>query len=157
MATHVDTKWYWLDAAGIAWVRANIPDARIERHAVLAFYFGRGWNERRDADAVAFGRGGLGKARRAGLKPREANVETHCDFCQQRYVPHYQHDPCISDLPGVRFACCGHGTGEGYVSFENGTVIRFAGSECIRRRPEVHGGEVKPDDERFWKIVDNNS
>lgn len=30
------------------------------------------------------------------------------------------HDACIADLPGVRFACCGHGVREGYVAFENG-------------------------------------
>jgi len=35
------------------------------------------------------------------------------------------HDPCIKDLPGVRFACCGHGVGEGYIFFEDGRVIRF--------------------------------
>lgn len=29
------------------------------------------------------------------------------------------HDPCISDLPGVLHACCGHGRGEAYVMFEN--------------------------------------
>lgn len=30
------------------------------------------------------------------------------------------HDPCIADLPGVRNACCGHGTNEGYIQFNNG-------------------------------------
>lgn len=34
------------------------------------------------------------------------------------------HDPCIASLPGVEFACCGHGRGPGYVAFSNGTVIR---------------------------------
>ena len=34
------------------------------------------------------------------------------------------HDPCIKNLPGVIAACCGHGTTSGYVSFENGLVIR---------------------------------
>ena len=37
-------------------------------------------------------------------------------------------DPCLGCLPGVAFACCGHGgkgTCPGYISFTNGTVIRF--------------------------------
>lgn len=34
------------------------------------------------------------------------------------------HDPCIANLPGVEHACCGHGVDEGYIKFENGTVLR---------------------------------
>ena len=34
-------------------------------------------------------------------------------------------DPCLGVLPGVNFACCGHGVGNGYISFENGRIIRF--------------------------------
>ncbi|MFA7287277.1 MAG: hypothetical protein WC055_00195 [Melioribacteraceae bacterium] len=34
------------------------------------------------------------------------------------------HDPCIRNLPGVRYACCGHGFEEGYILFENGIIIR---------------------------------
>ncbi len=39
-------------------------------------------------------------------------------------------DPCIGKLPGVLFACCGHGgktkaNGGGYIYFENGVTIRF--------------------------------
>ena len=33
------------------------------------------------------------------------------------------HDACLGELPGVKFACCGHGK-EGYVVFENGVVIK---------------------------------
>ena len=33
------------------------------------------------------------------------------------------HDPCIANLPGVNHACCGHGTKEAYVVFENGMRI----------------------------------
>jgi hypothetical protein len=32
-------------------------------------------------------------------------------------------DPCLGKLPGVRFACCGHGKDYGYIVFENGTVV----------------------------------
>lgn len=32
-------------------------------------------------------------------------------------------DPCLGMLPGVKYACCGHGD-EGYISFDNGVIIR---------------------------------
>jgi|HubBroStandDraft_3_1064219.scaffolds.fasta_scaffold01536_2 hypothetical protein len=35
-------------------------------------------------------------------------------------------DPCLGELPGVIFACCGHG-GLGYIYFSNGKIIRFDG------------------------------
>ena len=31
-------------------------------------------------------------------------------------------DPCISNLPGIAYGCCGHGK-EGYLMFEDGTMI----------------------------------
>jgi hypothetical protein len=34
------------------------------------------------------------------------------------------HDPCLGRLPGVNFACCGHGVHRGYISFTNGMIIR---------------------------------
>ena len=34
------------------------------------------------------------------------------------------HDPCLGTLPGVKFACCGHGVHRGYISFTNGVIIR---------------------------------
>lgn len=38
------------------------------------------------------------------------------------------HDPCLGELPGVKFACCGHG-GKGpclpYIYFENGVHISW--------------------------------
>ena len=33
-------------------------------------------------------------------------------------------DGCIGRLPGVLFACCGHGKRQGYVMFSNGLVLR---------------------------------
>lgn len=35
------------------------------------------------------------------------------------------HDACLSKLPGVKNACCGHGVEDGYIMFENGITIRF--------------------------------
>lgn len=47
-----------------------------------------------------------------------------------------RHDPCIGRLPGVEFACCGHG-GEGaypgYISFINGVVVRFHNLHTVER------------------------
>lgn len=34
------------------------------------------------------------------------------------------YDSCLGDLPGVDFACCGHGVEDGYISFKNGITIR---------------------------------
>lgn len=51
-------------------------------------------------------------------------TERVCRQCQEVVVPD-QPDPCFGMLPGVDFACCGHGDGEGYVIFANGTHIRF--------------------------------
>jgi hypothetical protein len=34
------------------------------------------------------------------------------------------HDPCLGTLPGVNFACCGHGVHRGYIAFSNGMIIR---------------------------------
>jgi hypothetical protein len=33
------------------------------------------------------------------------------------------HDPCLGSLPGVKYACCGHGVSEGYIVFDNGIKI----------------------------------
>lgn len=48
-----------------------------------------------------------------------------CPACKQIRPRDFQ-DPCIRDLPGVRFACCGHGglgNQEGYLLFENGVRL----------------------------------
>ena len=35
------------------------------------------------------------------------------------------YDSCLGTLPGVSFACCGHGVSEqAYIKFNNGLVIR---------------------------------
>jgi hypothetical protein len=33
-------------------------------------------------------------------------------------------DPCLGVLPGVSYACCGHGEKPAYVRFENGVTVR---------------------------------
>jgi hypothetical protein len=47
-----------------------------------------------------------------------------CPRCSLVRVETGGPDPCLGLLPGVKYACCGHG-GLGYISFENGKVIRF--------------------------------
>lgn len=46
----------------------------------------------------------------------------HCGL----YRGNNGHDPCISNLPGVKSACCGHGGGKrAYILFENGTQVEM--------------------------------
>lgn len=53
---------------------------------------------------------------------KPSNVKS-CKLCGRRRTKK-GHDPCIKNLSGVKNACCGHGTGEGYIQFEDGTTIR---------------------------------
>ena len=55
-----------------------------------------------------------------------------CPQCHLRREKDYGPDPCLGELPGVDFACCGHGghpgttmTGSGYIDFSNGKTVRF--------------------------------
>jgi len=52
-----------------------------------------------------------------------------CPFCGMARDRDFGPDPCLGELPGVDYACCGHGgmiEGErGYIAFSNGKVIRF--------------------------------
>lgn len=55
-----------------------------------------------------------------GEEPNRA--ELVCPKCQKKQTKD-GHDPCIANLPGVKFACCGHGVDDGYIWFEDGTFI----------------------------------
>ncbi len=46
------------------------------------------------------------------------------------------HDPCIANLPNVKFACCGHGVDQAYVAFTNGTPV-IRGEEAIEHLKSV--------------------
>jgi hypothetical protein len=46
-----------------------------------------------------------------------------CPRCK-KYQTKEGHDPCLSNLPGVESACCGHGINQGYIKFTDGTFIR---------------------------------
>lgn len=45
-----------------------------------------------------------------------------CPKCKKARTVHSD-DPCIACLPGVLYACCGHGETGGYLYFENGIRI----------------------------------
>jgi len=51
------------------------------------------------------------------------SMKRRCPKCSH-YPTEEGHDPCIAGLPGVEYACCGHGTDKGYIKFNNGIVIR---------------------------------
>lgn len=56
-------------------------------------------------------------------EPIERPCLRACPKCGQNETAE-GHDPCIADLPGVAFACCGHGIEAGYVKFTDGRIIR---------------------------------
>lgn len=75
-----------------------------------------------------------------GLPTHDVPIERDCAVCGA----HWQStdddtpDPCLGTLPGVWAACCGHGEGEGYIAFTNGTTVRFA------RLTEIEGAGSAP-------------
>lgn len=62
--------------------------------------------------------------------PKQRDPGWVCPECHLTRGPD-RCDPCIGKLPGVLFACCGHGGKtranclDGYIYFENGVTIRF--------------------------------
>lgn len=52
-----------------------------------------------------------------------------CPKCDKNPTPE-GHDPCIANLPGVDFACCGHGVKDGYVKFNNGIILKGEFDHC---------------------------
>lgn len=86
--------------------------------------------QKEDANAVAYSFGHLvyydGEDWRyedGTLKTDEERQTRKCPHCGETPTEE-GHDPCISDLPAVDNACCGHGKERGYISFENGTLVR---------------------------------
>jgi hypothetical protein len=58
-------------------------------------------------------------------------VDGVCYACGERQTPE-GHDPCLGTLPGVKFACCGHGVRDGYIVFDNDVTIRFIPTKIER-------------------------
>lgn len=46
-----------------------------------------------------------------------------CPKCGKNPTDFGGHDPCIAGLPGVEYACCGHGVHTGYAKFNDGRTI----------------------------------
>jgi len=57
-----------------------------------------------------------------GAKVRDE--ERNCPRCKAAH-DFTDHDHCIANLPGVAYACCGHGVENGYVKLHSGKVITF--------------------------------
>jgi len=73
----------------------------------------------------------------AGKTPQHEQMRAgwKCPACDMTRERDFGPDPCLGELPGVDFACCGHGgvpgttaIGTGYVAFNNGVVLRFNGA-----------------------------
>ena len=72
-------------------------------------------------------------------------VENTIDSYQKRICPscglnptNDGQDPCISNLKGVKYACCGHGVEDsqgypGYIMFDNRETIRFNSLEELHK------------------------
>lgn len=72
-------------------------------------------------------------SRKKGVKDWNGN---RCVLCnEQRTVD--GHDPCIANLPGVLYACCGHGNADGYIKFSDGRCLRFQPTEVDVDIPSV--------------------
>jgi hypothetical protein len=72
-----------------------------------------------------------------------------CPLCKQSRKAN-GNDPCIPDLPGVKYACCGHG-GHGahlaYLYFDNGVrigmIMTSVSYDDARPSIQVHGDDIR--------------
>jgi len=71
------------------------------------------------------------------MKKSGYNKKGKCRLCKEPRTDK-GHDPCLADLPGVLFACCGHGTEHGYIKFEDGRSLDFWPIEMDLDRPTAH-------------------
>ncbi len=60
----------------------------------------------------------------------------NCLVCDATYTPGMEPDPCLGMLPGVRFACCGHGNEtRRYVMTDTNEVLRQRRADAILGEP----------------------
>ncbi len=62
-----------------------------------------------------------------GTSATHADSIKPCKKCRKRNGGYNNEDPdpCLGRLPGVKFACCGHGNREdAYILFDNGLVVQ---------------------------------
>ena len=68
--------------------------------------------------------------------PLDGGEERPCTHCGLECVDG-EPDPCFGKLPGVKYACCGHGfANDAYIYFESGVVIRGFNRIEVRRPEE---------------------
>src|SRR5258706_5403667 len=84
-----ELRWYWLDSGGLAWVRKNLPGARVERHRRVMFAY-RGIQERRDEEAGAVSHRRLPKGAKGGLKTQSCPGRTPLHVFKRRYGSPFQ-------------------------------------------------------------------
>lgn len=65
------------------------------------------------------------------------NEKGICKLCGQGRTSN-GHDPCIANLPGVLFACCGHGCEDGYVKFVDGRCLTFKTKKVTLDTPTAY-------------------
>jgi hypothetical protein len=82
---------------------------------------------------LLLGSDGFADLRRKAERLRRRRETAPCELCGQLPTPE-GHDACLGTLPGVKFACCGHGKGPGYVVFETGHTIRGYFDHAPRKR-----------------------
>lgn len=66
---------------------------------------------------------------------KEIDIDKELFTCKKCGKSAYNNepDPCLGILPGVEYACCGHGnTKFAYIKFKDGTIIR--GFNTIKRK-----------------------
>lgn len=72
------------------------------------------------------------------IPPRDGagwNKKGLCKLCKQERTQDGD-DPCIANLPGVVYACCGHGVWRGYIKFSDGRVLHFHPIDMALDTPE---------------------
>jgi hypothetical protein len=62
------------------------------------------------------------------------NEKKLCVLCKEPRTSK-GHDPCIANLPGVLYACCGHGIHNGNIKFEDGRNLVFTPLEMELNKP----------------------
>lgn len=71
--------------------------------------------------------------------PDGKEIPRPCPCCGKLPTPE-GHDACLGELPGVKFACCGHGTRRGYITFTNGTIMRFRLEKIDKKKEKQNHG-----------------
>jgi hypothetical protein len=65
------------------------------------------------------------------VSPHVKCGENRCQHCGKNETA-VGHDGCLGEIPGVIFACCGHGNpAHAYIYWENGLMVR--GFDVVRR------------------------